>query len=90
MEQVSGQTIVGQVLSMDGKHFIDCEIRNCILEYSGQALIMETTLFSQCSFRFTGEAALTMRFLECFGITERPGEGDMVLPSILSVAQRPN
>ncbi|HEY4355890.1 MAG TPA: hypothetical protein VGN16_09095 [Acidobacteriaceae bacterium] len=90
MERVLEQTISDQVLNMDGKHFIDCEIRRCVLEYSGQPLVMESTHFSDCSFCFKGEAALTMRFLECFGIAGQSDVHYTVAPAVSPASPRPN
>jgi hypothetical protein len=62
---------------MDGKHFIECTFTACILGYSGEPVIVESSSFTSCSFRFHGEAARTVRFLECFSMLpeeERPRE----------------
>lgn len=90
LQVVLGQTIENQTVVMDGKHFIDCSIVNCVLEYSGQALVMESTQFSGCSFRFKGEAALTLNFLQCFGLTPEAREEVAVVPSPPVRSQRPN
>lgn len=69
-ELICDRVIEGELVQLDGKHFIDCTLRDCILEYGGSPTIFETTEFSGCRFRFTGHAAMTVQLLECFGITD--------------------
>ncbi len=90
LEEVVGQTFQNQVLTMDGKHFIDCCVMNCVLEYSGQALVLESTEFKGCSFRFHGEAALTLNFLNCFGLMPEKSSDVEVTASAPFRSQRPN
>jgi hypothetical protein len=66
LEVVSNRCIRGELVNMDGKHFVDCELLHCTLQYSGQPVVLESTRFEHCGFQFTAEAALTARFLECF------------------------
>ncbi len=90
LQVVRGQSLRSETVVMDGKHFIDCHLSNCVLEYSGQATVLESTQLSGCSFRFKGEAALTLNFLECFGLMPR-GETDYtVAASETALTQRPN
>ncbi len=90
LEKVEGQCFEDQVLTMDGKHFVDCCVLNCVLEYSGQALVLETTEFRGCSFRFHGEAALTLNFLHCFGLMPERSSDVAVAASKPLRSQRPN
>lgn len=90
LQRIVGQTLTNQVLVMDGKHFVDCSIINCVLEYNGQALVMETTEFSGCSFRFKSEAALTLNFLDCFGLGLGRNSDYTVAPTEPVLSQRPN
>ena len=90
LQIVSGQTFEQETLVMDGKHFVACVISGCVLEYSGQALVMESTQFNGCSFRFKGEAALTLNFLECFGLTPETRDELAAVPSRTARSQRPN
>ena len=66
IEVIASREFANEVVVMDGRHFIDCTLSNCVLEYSGYPTVLETTQFQGCSFRFKAEAALTMRFCECF------------------------
>ena len=67
-ENVIGRAFHKEVVSMDGRHFVDCTVDHCVLRYSGQPMILESTSFEACTFEFAGEAALTAQFLECFGM----------------------
>lgn len=90
MQVLSGLTLANQTIEMDGKHFIGCSVLNCTLEYNGQPLVVESTRFDQCSFRFKGEAALTLKFLECFGLAPE-AQVECVVPSTQAGhSQRPN
>lgn len=81
MEVVSGQNLSNEVVKLDGKHFIDCLLNDCVLEYDGYPMVLESTEFKGCTFRFTGQAALTFRFLECFGlIAGHAPQCDLELP----------
>ncbi len=72
MEAVSGRTFDGEHVVLDGKHFADCILRNCVLEYSGLPVVLETTQFAGCRFQFNGAAAMTMQLMECLRFA---GEG---------------
>ena len=90
LQVIRGQSLQSEVVVMDGKHFIDCYLSDCVLEYSGQAMVIESTQLSGCSFRFKGEAALTLNFLKCFGLMPG-GEPDYaVAASETALTQRPN
>ena len=67
-ELVSGRTFRNEVVSLDGRHFVECTIENCVLRYSGQPMVLETTTFDGCTFEFGSEAAQTVQFLECFSM----------------------
>jgi hypothetical protein len=41
-------------------------ITGCVLEYSGQPLILEATSFLGCSFRLQGDTASTFDLVDCF------------------------
>lgn len=66
LEVVSECSFENQRVLLDGKHFVNCTLNNCTLEYSGHPVVLETTAFHDCNFQFRGEAALTMQLLECF------------------------
>lgn len=89
MERVDGKSLSDQVVNMDGKHFVDCVLSNCVLEYSGKPVVLETTRFEGCSFRFKGDAAMTLRFCECFNLVDR-GRADYQAPSGTPTTTKPN
>lgn len=63
MQIISGLTIKNTTVVLDGKHFVDCTFTSCVLEYSGQKVIIETTSFNACRFLFIGEAGRTVDLL---------------------------
>jgi hypothetical protein len=65
-EMISDRTFEDELVTLDGRHFRNCEFNRCTLEYGGQTVIFESTGFHSCRFRFTAEAAMTVRFLETF------------------------
>lgn len=66
MQIISGLTIENTTVVLDGKHFVDCTITDCVLEYSGQKVVIETTNFNACRFLFIGEAGRTVDLLRLF------------------------
>ncbi len=68
MQTIQQRVFEGEVLEMDDKHFIDCTLTNCILRYSGRALVLEKTLLRGCNYVFFGRAKGTVRFLEMMGL----------------------
>ena len=93
MEVVSGREFEGELVRLDGKHFVDCTLRECTLEYSGYPVVLETTQFFGCRFQFGGQAAMTMRMLQCFGIMG-DGASELIGEAAASASsqgsQRPN
>ncbi len=68
MQVVSGVTIEGESFELDGKHFIDCTLLNCILEYSGGEVVLERTHIRGCRHVFYGKAKLTLHYLQGVGL----------------------
>lgn len=68
LEAISGRTFREEIVALDGRHFIRCSLYKCTLQYSGQPVVIESTEFCSCRFRFSAEAALTVQLLECFDL----------------------
>ena len=68
MEILNGISFDGELVAIDGKHFIDCVLRNCILEYGGGNVILERTHISGCHHVFFGRARCTVSYLERMGL----------------------
>ena len=68
MEDILFQTIEGESLTIDGKHFVDCLLIDCILEYSGEPVSFERTLMRGCRYVFHGNARSTVQFLQETGL----------------------
>ncbi len=70
METISNQHLVGQHVRLDGRHFRDCTLSDCVLEYAGGAVVLERTHFRSCTHLLRGPAQRTLSFLETMGIVE--------------------
>ena len=64
MKVIRDQIIEGEVLDVDGKHFIGCTLADCVLQYGGGTVVMEGTMISGCHHVFCGPARLTVNYLE--------------------------
>ena len=68
MEIINGLIIENQSIAIDDKHFIDCTLVNCILEYSGTNVAFESTQLRGCRYVFHGRARQTLQFLQGVGL----------------------
>ena len=68
METIRNRTIRGESVLVDGKIFIDCELVDCLLEYSGGPIVFERTNLSGCRYVFFGPARGTVHFLQGVGL----------------------
>ena len=68
METITGMTIQGECLSIDGKTFVDCLLVDCVLEYSGGPVSFERTNMRSCRYTFFGRARRTVHFLQNTGL----------------------
>ncbi len=73
VQTIQQRVFEGEVLEMDDKHFIDCRLTNCVLRYSGRALVIEKTRLQGCNYVFFGRARGTIHFLQMMGLL--PPEG---------------
>ena len=67
MQTVSRLTFEDETVCLDNKHFEDCLLLRCVLEYSGQELLIERTAFRGCRLKLNEGAGRTMQFLQCMG-----------------------
>ncbi len=68
MEIVDGRTIKGECLQLDDKHFINCMLVNCVLEYRGHPVIFDRTIMRGCRHVFYGQARRTLHYLQGVGL----------------------
>ncbi len=68
MEIILGLTIENESIRIDGKHFIDCTLVDCILEYSGGDVMFERTHMRGCRHVFYGRARRTLHYLQGTGL----------------------
>lgn len=90
LKRVVEQNLTGQIVQLDGCHFVDCRIDDCLLQYNGGPVVLESTHFTACRFSFAAEAAMTVAMLECFGLLERQQTHSAGSRGSGSKAARPN
>ena len=83
MEIITDQYIIGQRVKMDGKHFQDCVLLECTLEYAGGEMILERTQITRCNHLFRGSARLTLSFLELMGMMKEDSVQGTGLPELV-------
>jgi hypothetical protein len=64
MRTIRDKHIEGELVQIDGTHFIGCTLTDCILQYGGGHVVMEGTRISRCHHVFIGPARLTVNYLE--------------------------
>ena len=52
MDTLRHTAFQNETVVLDGKHFIDCTLKNCTLEYSGGPVILERTIFGNAIMSF--------------------------------------
>lgn len=73
MEIVRNQVIVGQTLTLDDKHYMGCQLRQCKLVYSGGDCLWTETMFDNCQIMLAGAAQRTATLLSGFGMLPPSG-----------------
>ncbi len=64
METIRNQYIAAQHVRLDGKHFVDCTLTDCTLEYGGGPVILERTHITGCNHVFCGAAERTLSYVD--------------------------
>lgn len=65
---VVGITFENAIVALDGRHFLDCSLRGCVLEYSGGDLTLERTEVQNCRPLLRGPAGRTYSLLSTLGL----------------------
>ena len=68
MDTIQSQVIRNECIAVDDKAFVDCELIDCLIEYSGGSIVFERTVLSGCRFVFFGPARGTVHFLQGVGL----------------------
>lgn len=75
MEVVACRTFRNERVILDEKHFVDCDLIECILEYSGGPIAFESSKISRCQYFFYGPARRTVDYLQAVGlVNSNPSE----------------
>ena len=72
MKVISNLVFDHEVVTLDGKHFVDCTLDACKLVYRGGAVTFERTRLARCSYIFGGQARRTVELLKLAGILGEP------------------
>jgi hypothetical protein len=65
---ISGQTIKGEDLQIDDTAYVGCTLINCVLNYQGGAVVLDSTVLRNCKYVFYGPARRTVELLQQVGI----------------------
>jgi hypothetical protein len=68
LETLLNRLFDGATLEIDGMHFVDCTLENCILIYRGGSVIFERTRLRRCRYVFYGPARTTVQLLQTVGL----------------------
>ncbi len=75
MDIIGSRIIEGECVQLDDKHFVDCTLINCILEYRGHNVVFERTIMRGCRHVFYGRARRTLHYLQSVGLMPHdPGQ----------------
>ena len=88
METIRGQKFAGRSFVIDEVVFMDCQLKDCDLYFSGGDFEWINTNFEACRFHWRGPAKNTLALLHAIGLLKPPTqEPPQVLPT---TAGKPN
>jgi hypothetical protein len=73
MKSIENQVSAGEVITLDDKHFINCQLRNCTLFYSGGDFALTNTKVENCQVTLSGAAQRTVALLGMVGALSLTG-----------------
>jgi hypothetical protein len=68
MELIERRTFENEYVDLDDKQFKECKLVNCVLRYSGQPVIFESSRLESCRYVFFGPARATVHFLQAVNL----------------------
>ena len=68
MEDVRNQQYRNELVLLDDKNFIDCELLECVLEYHGGPVTFLETAVIRCKWSFGSAAHRTINLLQFFDL----------------------
>ena len=80
MQTVENQTLAGATVTLDDKHYVNCQFTNCKLVYSGGDWVLTETKIENCQFMLAGAAQRTMSLLSAVGALKPGGPPLQVQP----------
>ena len=78
MKTVTGRTFNRQTVTIDDTEFVNCQITNCELVYSGGPFAWVETDITNCLITLRNASAFTAGFLEKFGLIDQKARWDTV------------
>lgn len=73
MQTVENQTLAGGTITLDDKHYVNCQLRNCRLVYSGGDFVLTETKIENCQVTLAGAAQRTVGLLAVMGALKPDG-----------------
>ena len=80
MQTVENQTATGATITLDDKHYVNCQFTNCRLIYSGGDYVLTETKLENCQFTLAGAAQRTVGLLAMMGALNQNGPFSQVRP----------
>jgi hypothetical protein len=70
MTVVEEQVTSGATITLDDKHFVNCQFSDCKLLYNGGDYALTDTRFDKCEVSLTGPALRTAMLMTMFGMAQ--------------------
>jgi hypothetical protein len=77
MQTFRNQHFDSRTFELDETVFVECELKNCDLYYSGGDVEMINTKMDACHFHWRGAARNTVGLLQSFGMLRAPGQQEI-------------
>jgi hypothetical protein len=84
MQTYKKQSFEDRTFVLEETVFIECQLKNCDLYYSGGDIEMVNTKMENCPFHFRGPARNTAGLLKTFGMLREPNQQQ--IPAQVTIA----
>jgi hypothetical protein len=80
MQTVENQTLAGATITLDDKHYVNCQLTSCRLVYSGGDFVLTETKIENCQVMLAGAAQRTAGLLAVMGALKPGGPLAQIQP----------